>query len=257
MSSCVSESSEPTRLARGTLSQVAERFSLGEATVKRWGWLKNRTGEVTPAPKCYRPRCLIDRAGFSVRARSIGTGLGRTRRIEGSHGFAALVRRYRCQQCRLVMTVTTEALLPRKHYGAGTIGLALWLWSVTRWPAAKVRRELSPRATVGAAAATGWASVKRWASEACSGELWRTIGTTLVAGLRHAWVKCGNEFIDRVPMNRGKNLTLLAQSVAAAGGPDNHLVDRQFRLVRRLAFQDAVAQAASDRRSGDGQRIRL
>jgi transposase len=25
----------------------------------------------------------------------------------------------------------------------------------------------------------------------------------------HAWVKCGEEFIDRVPMNRGKNLTLL------------------------------------------------
>lgn len=95
-----------------------------------------------------------------------------------------MVRRYQCQQCRLVMTVTTEALLPRKHYGAGTIGLALWLWSVTRRPLAKVRRELSPRATIGDAAAAGWASVKRWASEACSGELWRTIGTTLVAGLR-------------------------------------------------------------------------
>jgi len=25
----------------------------------------------------------------------------------------------------------------------------------------------------------------------------------------HAWVKCGEEFIDRVPMNRGRNLTLL------------------------------------------------
>lgn len=95
-----------------------------------------------------------------------------------------MVRRYQCQHCRLVMAVTTEALLPRKHYGAGTIGLALWLWSVTRWPLAKVRRELSPRATVGAAAATGWASVKRWASEACLGGLWGAIGTTLVAGLR-------------------------------------------------------------------------
>jgi len=95
-----------------------------------------------------------------------------------------MVRRYQCQQCRLVMTVTTEALLPRKHYGAGTIGLALWLWSVTRWPLAKVRREMSPRTMVGAAAATGWESVKRWASEACLGGLWRSIGTTLMAGLR-------------------------------------------------------------------------
>lgn len=82
------------------------------------------------------------------------------------------------------MTVTTEALLPRKHYGAGTIGLALWLWSVTRWPAAKVREALSPRATIGDAAAAGWASVKRWASEAYSSGLWQAIGTTLEADLR-------------------------------------------------------------------------
>ena len=94
------------------------------------------------------------------------------------------VRRYQCQDCGLVMTVTTEALLPRKHYGAGTIGLALWLWSVTRWPAAKVREALSPWTRIGAAAATGWASVKRWAREACAGGIWQAIGTTLETGLR-------------------------------------------------------------------------
>lgn len=94
------------------------------------------------------------------------------------------VRRYQCRQCRLVMTVTTEALMPRKHYGAGTIGLALWLWAVTGRPATKVRRELSPWKRLGAAAASGWASVKRWAREACSGGLWQVIGTTLEACLR-------------------------------------------------------------------------
>jgi hypothetical protein len=94
------------------------------------------------------------------------------------------VRRYQCQVCGLVMTVTTEALLPRKHYGAGTIGLALWLWSVTRWSAAKVRETLSPRARVGAAAATGWASLERWARSACSGGLWQTVGTALEVGVR-------------------------------------------------------------------------
>lgn len=94
------------------------------------------------------------------------------------------VRRYRCQQCGLVMVVTTEALLPRKHYGAGTIGLALWLWSVTRWPLAKVRKALSPWAKIGDAAVTGWASVERWASEACAGGLWGVISTTLAARLR-------------------------------------------------------------------------
>lgn len=94
------------------------------------------------------------------------------------------VRRYQCQQCRLVMAVTTEALLPRKHYGAGTIGLALWLWSVTRWSAAKIREVLSPRKMLGAAAASGWASVKRWAGQASSGGLWRAISTKLEAALR-------------------------------------------------------------------------
>lgn len=94
------------------------------------------------------------------------------------------MRRYQCQECRLVVAVTTEALLPRKHYGAGTIGLALWLWSVTRWPLAKVRRELSPNKALGDAAATGWASVKRWAREASASGLWQVIGTTLEAGLR-------------------------------------------------------------------------
>ena len=94
------------------------------------------------------------------------------------------VRRYRCQQCGLVTAVTTEALLPRKHYGAGTIGLALWLWSVTRWPAARVRDALSPWKRLGDAAAAGWTSLKRWAGEACSGELWQAVGTTLEAGLR-------------------------------------------------------------------------
>lgn len=94
------------------------------------------------------------------------------------------VRRYRCQGCGLVMTVTTEALLPRKHYGAGSIGLALSLWSVTRWPAAKVREALSPWTRIGAAAATGWASVKRWARAACAGGLWQAVGTTLEAGVR-------------------------------------------------------------------------
>ena len=120
-------------------------------------------------PACC-PRCLAPGRTAAGSYGLYGHGL-RVRQLLGPDVVGGvpvlrevMVRRYQCQQCRLVMTVTTEALLPRKHYGAGTIGLALWLWSVTRWPAAKVRRELSPRTTVGAAAATGWASVKRWAA---------------------------------------------------------------------------------------------
>lgn len=114
-----------------------------------------------------------------------------------------MVRRYQCQECGLVMTVTTEALLPRKHYGAGTIGLALWLWSVTLWSAAKVRKALSPWKTLGAAA-TGWASVKRWASQACSGGLWQAIGTTLQVDLRQQAERIMRQLETRGPLERSR-----------------------------------------------------
>ena len=35
----------------GTHVEIGARFDLGEATVKRWVWLKRRTGSVAPAPK--------------------------------------------------------------------------------------------------------------------------------------------------------------------------------------------------------------
>jgi transposase len=35
----------------GTHSELGERFALGEATVKRWVWLKRKTGSVSPVPK--------------------------------------------------------------------------------------------------------------------------------------------------------------------------------------------------------------
>ena len=36
-------------------------------------------------------------------------------------------------------------------------------------------------------------------------------------GRSHAWVKRGAEFVDRVPMNWGKNLTLYERFVDLAG----------------------------------------
>ena len=35
----------------GTHAEIGERFRLGEATVKRWVWLKRRKGDVAPSPK--------------------------------------------------------------------------------------------------------------------------------------------------------------------------------------------------------------
>jgi transposase len=35
----------------GSLVEVGARFTIGEATVKRWIWLKRKTGDLTPTPK--------------------------------------------------------------------------------------------------------------------------------------------------------------------------------------------------------------
>lgn len=35
----------------GTFAEIAERFALGVATVKRWVWLKREKGDVVPTPK--------------------------------------------------------------------------------------------------------------------------------------------------------------------------------------------------------------
>jgi len=35
----------------GSQIEISERFALGEATVKRWVWLKRKKGNVSPSPK--------------------------------------------------------------------------------------------------------------------------------------------------------------------------------------------------------------
>ena len=42
-------------------------------------------------------------------------------------------------------------------------------------------------------------------------------GMSITMSRTHAWVKRGQEYIDRVPMNRGKNLTLLVDPLRRLG----------------------------------------
>lgn len=177
-------------------------------------WLEGKAPSVDAVRPACCSRCSAPGRTAAGRCGLYGHGL-RIRQLLGPAvvgGVPVLrevtVRRYQCQQCRLVMTVTTEALLPRKHYGAGTIGLALWLWSVTRCPAAKVRRKLSPWKRLGDAAATDWASVKRWASEACSGALWEAIGTMLGVGLRQQTERVIHQLSSRGPAEHPPDLCL-------------------------------------------------
>jgi len=55
-----------------------------------------------------------------------------------------------------------RGILHRRLYSAGAIALALALWGVTGLAPPEVRRRVSPFTIVGATAAAGWASLRRW-----------------------------------------------------------------------------------------------
>jgi hypothetical protein len=73
-----------------------------------------------------------------------------------------LVRRYLCQRCGATLTVVPRGVLPRRHFSASAIGLALCLWGLMRLCAKKVRAQVSPWRHVGATAAAGWTQLRRW-----------------------------------------------------------------------------------------------
>ena len=77
--------------------------------------------------------------------------------------LGVLLRRYLCRQCSAVITVGPLGLMPGWIYSAPAIGWALALFGLARLSAAEVRRRVSPWSAVGACAAAGWASLKRWA----------------------------------------------------------------------------------------------
>jgi hypothetical protein len=74
-----------------------------------------------------------------------------------------LARRYRCVPCGAVVIVVPREVCGRRVYSASAIGLALALWGLLGATAAQVRQRVCPSTVVGAAAATGWATLRRWA----------------------------------------------------------------------------------------------
>lgn len=72
-------------------------------------------------------------------------------------------RRYACQACGAVILVVPGGVLRRRLYSAAAVALALALWGVDGLAPAEVRLRVSPWRIVGAEAARGWASLRRWA----------------------------------------------------------------------------------------------
>jgi len=96
--------------------------------------------------------------GHGTRARMV-LGCLAPETTPGFHGFR--VRRYLCVLCGVTCTVAPLDVLPRKHFGAITIALALAMYGVLRETLAEIYDALNPSKTRGYAA-RGWRSVLRW-----------------------------------------------------------------------------------------------
>ena len=98
--------------------------------------------------------------GHGVRERQVRGPAGPD---EPSTERLILLRRYLCLACGAVVVVGPSDLVPGWLFSGPAIAWALWLFGVAKRSAAEVRRRVSPWATVGATAAAGWATLRRWA----------------------------------------------------------------------------------------------
>ena len=175
---------------------------------------------VTRPGQC--PACEAAGAPLGGRVGLVGHGVRRRQqrgpRAPGCEPVVVelTLRRYRCMHCGAVVTTGPADLVRRRLFSGPAIALALALWSHAATPAPAVRRAVSPWHVVGAAAARGWASLRRWAQAAAVGGLWRSL-------------VCATEPTLRARAGRITGF-LAAQVVSSAA-----VVDRAFvgaRLVR-------------------------
>src|SRR5690606_1493296 len=102
------------------------------------------TARVRPA-KC--PGCGVAARPLGARLHVVGHGV-RERQVRGPlragrpPGLVVVrVRRFRCRVCGAVITVLPRGVAPRRHFGAGAIGLAI-AWFADGTPARKIRENV-------------------------------------------------------------------------------------------------------------------
>lgn len=119
---------------------------------------------------------------------------------EPAEALVLPARRYRCVGCEAVLLVVPSEVLPRRHYSAAAIAFALALWSLAQATAASVRRRVSPAKVVGVAAASGWASLRRWANAVRRGALFpSTPSAGPLATLRQVAAAAATAFAASAP----------------------------------------------------------
>jgi hypothetical protein len=124
-------------------------------------------------------------------------------------------RRYRCTACRAVLTVLPASAVPSKHFSGAAIALALALWGVVGLSACKVRQAVNDWKHLGAAA-RGWRTLVRWASQVATGKLFASLGVCRTGRPREAAARAAQALCGWAPpQERGMALPWQAFSGAS------------------------------------------
>lgn len=142
--------------------------------VKAWQARMPSAHEARPAccPRCEAPSrpagALLGLEGHGLRTRQVR---GPLTPDDPPTTIAIDVRRYRCRACAAILTVLPRGLVPRRHFSAGAIALALACYGLAGQSQRAVRQRISPWAVVGDAARAGWATLGRWTAAIGRGAL--------------------------------------------------------------------------------------
>lgn len=79
------------------------------------------------------------------------------------------VRRYRCLECKAVITVVPAGVAPRRHFSASAIGLALYLYGALGESSTQVGQRIG----LWGAGASAWRTLFRWSAAIDAGSLLR------------------------------------------------------------------------------------
>lgn len=82
-----------------------------------------------------------------------------------------LVRRFICRSCAAVITVLPRQILARRHFSAGAIGLALFVYGKLRGTAAHV----AERVGLWGRGPGAWRTVRRWLAAIEDGRLFQGV----------------------------------------------------------------------------------
>jgi hypothetical protein len=135
-------------------------------------WLETIPSVDRVRPSCC-PRCKVASRPPGGRVEVVGHGL-RDRQVRGrlavderARLVVVRVRRFLCLACGAVITVVPAGVAARRHFGAGSIGLALRYLGRGE----VVRRIRDALGGVGPPDAGGWITLRRWAEAVRRGTL--------------------------------------------------------------------------------------